>query len=174
MRISVVIPVLNEEKTIAAALTALLALGPDEVIVVDGGISDRTSEVCRALGVTLLASPRGRGRQMNQGARAATGDVLLFLHADTRLPASAFTDIRQALSDPPCVGGRFDVELDGAHWMLRVIAGMISLRSRLSKVGTGDQALFARRRIFLELGGYPDLLPADFLPITRSPQRHAA
>lgn len=157
MRISVVCPVLNEAKTIAAALAALLPLKPTEVIVVDGGSSDSTQEICRGFGVSVMAAPRGRAAQMNYGAARAAGDVLLFLHADTRLPLTAFSDIRAALADPRCVGGRFDVRLDGDRLMLRVVGTMISLRSRLSKVGTGDQAIFVRRTVFDELGGFPEI-----------------
>src|SRR5215475_120428 len=155
--ISVVIPVLNEEESIATTLTALAPLKPHEVIIVDGESSDRTVEISNGLGATVLSSPRGRGLQMNHGARLATGDVLLFLHADTRLPNSAFDDILHALREPQCVGGRFDVKLDGAHWMLGVIGAMINLRSRLSRVATGDQAIFVRREIFGELGGFPNI-----------------
>ena len=97
MRISVIIPVLNEEKSIAATLLALQRLNPDELILVDGGSSDGTREVCQRFGVELYSSPCGRARQMNLGAQRGTGDVLLFLHADTRLPPSAFDDIRSAL-----------------------------------------------------------------------------
>jgi rSAM/selenodomain-associated transferase 2 len=168
MRISIVIPVLNEEKSLPAALTALLALGPDEIIIVDGGSTDGTRAICKNFGLETLVTPPGRARQMNQGAVRATGDALLFLHADTRLPGSAFDDIRRALSDPACVGGRFDVELDGAHWMLKVIGSMISLRSRFSKVATGDQAIFARRTIFAEIGGYPDIPLMEDLAFSRA------
>ena len=157
MRISVVIPALNEEKSIATTLAALEPLKPHELIIVDGGSSDRTVEICNRLGATVLSSPRGRGLQMNHGARQATGDVLLFLHADTCLPRSAFDDIFHALREHRCVGGRFDVKLDGAHWMFGVIGAMISLRSRLSRVATGDQAIFVRREIFGELGGFPNI-----------------
>jgi rSAM/selenodomain-associated transferase 2 len=94
---------------------------------------------------------------MNRGAAQATGEVLLFLHADTRLPASAFAEIRDAFTNADCVGGRFDVELEGDHWMLPVVARMISERSRLTKVATGDQALFVRRGVFEQMGGFPDI-----------------
>ena len=94
---------------------------------------------------------------MNRGAQEATGDVLLFLHADTRLPPSAFHDITTALSDPRRLGGHFDVELDGDHWLLRVVGIMISYRSRLTKVGTGDQAIFIRRQVFEQMGGFLDI-----------------
>ncbi|HME60514.1 MAG TPA: glycosyltransferase, partial [Candidatus Binatia bacterium] len=93
MNVSVIIPVLNEEKTIGATLGELITLQPYEIIVVDGGSRDRSREICQQFGVELLNSERGRARQMNNGARRATGDALLFLHADTKLPASALRDI---------------------------------------------------------------------------------
>lgn len=157
MNISVIVPVLNEEKSIAATLRALRALAPYEIIVIDGGSRDRTSEIASQFGVTVMLSQRGRARQMNRGARQASGDVLLFLHADTRLPNSAFADIGAALANSQCIGGRFDVELDGDHWLLPVVARLISYRSRVTKVGTGDQALFVRREVFARMGGFPDI-----------------
>src|SRR5437016_2668350 len=157
MRISIIIPVLNEEKSIGATLAALQRLKPDEVIVVDGGSIDGTREICASFGVPAFPSPPGRAMQMNHGAGQASGDILLFLHADTLLPDSALNDIRTVMENSRCVGGRFDVELDGDHWMLCVIAAMISLRSRLTKTATGDQAIFVRREIFEKIGGYPDI-----------------
>jgi rSAM/selenodomain-associated transferase 2 len=171
MRISVVIPVLNEERTIEAALAALRRLHPDEVIVVDGGSTDRTREICAASDVRALSAPRGRANQMNVGVRAATGDVLLFLHADTRLPDSALDDIRAALRHPACVGGRFDVRLDGGGWLLAVIGALISLRSRLTGIATGDQAIFVRREIFEKLGGYPEIPLMEDIAFTRALKR---
>jgi rSAM/selenodomain-associated transferase 2 len=174
MRISIVIPVLNEEKSIAETVAALMPLKPHELIIVDGGSSDRTYEICNRLDVTVLSSPRGRGLQMNHGARQATGDVLLFLHADTRLPGSSIDDIRAALRNPQCVGGRFDVQLDGVHWMLGVIGAMISMRSRMSRVATGDQGIFVRRGIFAELGGYPDIPLMEDVAFSRALKRRGA
>jgi len=174
MRISIVMPVLNEEKTIAAMVAALARFKPHEVMIVYGGSSDRTAEICNRLGAMVIRSPRGRGTQMNHGARQATGDVLLFLHADTRLPDSAFDDIHGALGDPRCVGGRFDVQLDGTHWMLGMIGAMISLRSRLSQVATGDQAIFVRRKIFAELGGYPDIPLMEDVAFSQALKRRGA
>jgi len=157
INVSVIVPVLDEEKTIATTLDALIALAPHEIIVVDGGSTDRTAEICQQFGVKVMVSARGRARQMNSGAKAESGDILLFLHADTTLPNSAFDDIRLALGDSRYVGGRFDVELAGQHWMLKVIGAMINYRSRLSKVSTGDQAIFVRRFVFEQIGGYPDI-----------------
>ncbi|MGZ9143637.1 MAG: TIGR04283 family arsenosugar biosynthesis glycosyltransferase, partial [Candidatus Binatia bacterium] len=157
MNISVIVPVLNEEKSIAATLQALAHLQPHETIVVDGGSQDRTAEIAAECGVKIILSERGRARQMNRGARQASGEVLLFLHADTRLPPTAFSDIAGAMGDPRYVGGRFDVELDGKHWMLPLVGRLISYRSRLSKVATGDQALFVRRAVFQRMGGFADI-----------------
>ena len=157
INVSVIVPVLDEEKTIAATLQSLARFAPFEIIVVDGGSTDRTAEICQQFDVKVMVSARGRARQMNSGAKAASGDILLFLHADTTLPNSAFDDIRLALGDSRYVGGRFDVELAGQHWMLKVIGAMINYRSRLSKVSTGDQAIFVRRFVFEQIGGYPDI-----------------
>jgi len=171
MRISVIVPTLNEERNIGTTIETLKPLRPDEVIVTDGGSADRTREICQSLGVNTLSAPRGRGRQMNEAARQTTGDILLFLHADTRLPLTALDDIRAALRDPHCVGGRFDIKLDTDLWMLRVIGKMISLRSRLTKVATGDQAIFVRRDIFEQIGGYPDIPLMEDVALSRALKR---
>jgi rSAM/selenodomain-associated transferase 2 len=174
MRISVIVPAFNEEKSIAATLMELQCLKPEEIIIVDGGSSDRTREICQRFGVELYLSRRGRARQMNFGAQRAAGDVLLFLHADTRLPPSAFEDIRAALQDRRVLGGRFDLQLDSPRPLLKLIGFMISLRSRLSKVGTGDQAIFVRREVFAELGGYPDIPLMEDVAFSRALKRRGA
>lgn len=171
MNISVIVPVLNEEKTIAATLTALGALQPYETIVVDGGSHDRTRGIAAEFGVKIIDAPRGRARQMNRGAAEANGAVYLFLHADTRLPATAFADIASALGDPRYLGGRFDVALNGRHWMLPLVARLISYRSRVSKVGTGDQALFVRREVFQRMGGFPDIPLMEDIAFCRALKR---
>ena len=171
MRLSVIIPALNEEKSIAATLKSVMAVEPHEIIVVDGGSTDRTCAICRDFGIEAFSSPRGRAKQMNLGASQATGEVLLFVHADTRLPSSASHDILRALTDPQIVGGRFDVSLDGEHRMLKIIGAMISWRSRLSKIATGDQAIFVRRQVFVELGGYPDLPLMEDVGLSRELKR---
>jgi rSAM/selenodomain-associated transferase 2 len=174
MNISVIVPVLNEEKSIAATLRALRTLTPYEITVVDGGSDDRTAEIARQSGVTVMSSERGRARQMNRGAGQARGDVLLFLHADTRLPPTAFADIRTALTDPRYVGGRFDVESEGEHWILPMVARLISYRSRVTKVGTGDQALFVRREVFARLGGFPDISLMEDIAFCRALKKNGA
>lgn len=171
MRISVIIPVLNEATTIAATLDAVLGLNPHEVIVADGGSVDHTGEIAAGFGIPVFTAERARALQMNCGAAHATGDVLLFLHADTRLPHSAFRDIAAALENPRYVGGRFDLELDGKHWMLPVIGALINCRSRATQVGTGDQAIFVRRETFMRLGGYPDIALMEDIALCRSLKR---
>lgn len=171
MQISVVMPVLNEEKTIRATLEALKPLKPRELIVVDGESMDGTREICEQLGARVFTSPRGRAKQMNAGAHHATGDVLVFLHADTRLPSSAFEDIRASLDDAEIVGGRFDVKLDGEGLMLEIVGHMINLRSRLTRVATGDQAIFVRRKVFEELRGFPDIPLMEDIAFSRALKR---
>lgn len=167
MRISVIIPTLNEENTISLALDALSRLSPDEIIVVDGGSKDHTRKTAAERQSIVISSPRGRAQQMNRGARAAKGDVLLFLHADTLLPSSAVSDIRSALEDPRYVGGRFDIKLDKEGWIYRIIGDLISLRSRVTKIATGDQAIFVRRKVFEDIGGFPDIPIMEDIALSR-------
>lgn len=157
--LSVIIPVLNEAKNLQRLLSCLRAICPAaEVIVVDGGSEDETSTVVRRFPwVTYLSGRRGRASQMNAGAAVANGEALLFLHADTLLPAGANAAIVRAFNDPEVVAGRFDVGFDNPRPIFKVIAFFINLRSRLTKICTGDQALFVRRKTFEELGGYSDI-----------------
>jgi len=156
-RLSIVIPVLNEAAGIVEMLAALVPLrtAGAEVIVADGGSTDATVQLATAFADQIVLAPRGRARQMNTGAGGAHGDVLLFLHADTRLPADALVNLEAALDDG-AQWGRFDVRIGGRHTMLRVVAALINLRSRLSGIATGDQAIFVRRAAFDEVGGFAD------------------
>ena len=156
-RLSIVIPVLNEAADIVETLTALAPLRAVgvEVIVADGGSSDATIELAIPFADQIMLAPSGRARQMNAGAAGARGDVLLFLHADTRLPASALADLEATLDDD-AQWGRFDVIISGRPAMLRVVAALINLRSRLSGIATGDQAIFVRHRAFDAVGGFAD------------------
>ncbi len=164
MRISVVVPALNEERVLADTLRRALALGFDEVIVVDGGSHDGTRDVAESAlagspagRARLLTAPTGRARQMNAGAAASGGDVLLFLHADTRLPHDARAAIERALHDPACVGGRFDVRFDRGGGTAWLVSRLMNLRSRWTGIATGDQAIFVRREVFERLGGFSDV-----------------
>lgn len=156
-RITIVVPVLNEAEGIVRALQALepLRARGHEVIVVDGGSDDRTPELARPLADRVVAAPRGRARQMNAGARIAAGDALVFVHADARLPQDAERMVREALAAR--LWGRFDVRLDSPRALLALVGAMMNLRSRLSGIATGDQAIFVRREVFERLGGYAEI-----------------
>jgi rSAM/selenodomain-associated transferase 2 len=155
-RLSIIVPVLDEAPLIGAALQALSGLRARgvEVVVADGGSRDGTPACCAGLADQVLAAPRGRARQMNAGARAASGTLLLFLHADTRLPPQACDLVDDALSAR--AWGRFDVAIEGRAPMLRVVAALMNLRSRATGIATGDQAMFMRRDAFDAVGGFPE------------------
>jgi rSAM/selenodomain-associated transferase 2 len=174
--LSVIVPMLNEERAIARTLDAIAAGASGaqvivEVIVVDGGSTDRSCEEARPRCATLLVAPRGLARQMNAGAAAAQGDALVFVHADTLMPRSFAGDIATALADPTIIGGRFDLQLDDNAPLLRLIGWLVSARSRLSRTGTGDQAIFVRRGIFERLGGYRDIALCEDLDLARRLKR---
>src|SRR6185503_15513904 len=157
--LSIIVPCLNEAQGIAgslAALSPLRAYGA-EVIVVDGGSNDGTAERAAALADLVIASPRGRASQMNAGAARARGEILLFLHADTRLPDSAGALIVDGLKRTRRGWGRFDVSIDGHHPLLRLVEALMNLRSRLTGIATGDQAIFVTRSLFTAAGGYPEI-----------------
>ena len=156
--LSIVVPTLDEAAGIAATLEALQVLRgrSAEVIVVDGGSRDGTPALAAPLADLVVTAPRGRAAQMNAGAAAARGTVLLFLHADTRLPEGADALIAQALREGRGpVWGRFDVRIDGRSRGLRMVGTMMNLRSRLTGIATGDQAMFVRRAAFDAAGGFP-------------------
>jgi len=172
MRLSIVVPMLNEERAIARTLASLRAGAPGaEIIVVDGGSRDFSVERARPLADRVIQAPRGRVRQMNAGARDAGGEVLAFVHADTLVPPTFATDIADALRGPATVGGRFDVELGDRAFVYRLIGALISLRSRLSRTATGDQAIFVRRGVFESLGGYREIDICEDLDFARRLKR---
>jgi rSAM/selenodomain-associated transferase 2 len=158
-RLSIIVPVLNEGEGVAAMLEALAdlrSLGA-EVIVVDGGSRDATVQRARLRADHVLSAPRGRALQMNAGAQKAAGDVLLFLHADTRLPADADHVVLNGLQRCGRSWGRFDVKIDGRHPFFPVIALLMNLRSRLTGIATGDQAIFVKQEAFSAVGGFPSI-----------------
>jgi rSAM/selenodomain-associated transferase 2 len=172
MMLSIVIPVLDEAATIEAALAALAPLrarGAD-VIVVDGGSNDGTAALAAPLADRVLAAPRGRALQMNAGAAAARGDVLLFLHADTRLPENADTLVLEGLARSARAWGRFDVRFEEGG-PLRVVAAMMNLRSRLTGIATGDQAMFVTRAAFDAAGGFPPIALMEDVRLSRRLKR---
>jgi rSAM/selenodomain-associated transferase 2 len=158
MRLSIIVPMLNEATGLPRLLTRLSLLKSQgcEVLIVDGGSDDGCAELAARAGLQVLTSPRGRARQMNHGAVHAAGNVLLFLHADTVLPEGAIITIHRAMQSSGAVWGRFDVVIDGPHPMLRVVAKLMNLRSRWTGIATGDQAMFVTREAFNGAGGFPD------------------
>lgn len=175
-QISIIIPVLDEAEGIADVLRPLQswrALG-HEVIVADGGSRDTTCDIAGALCDRLVQAPRGRASQMNAGAKQARGAILLFLHADTRLPGDALEAIQQALSLSTRVWGRFDVRIVGHSPLLPMIARLMNWRSRFSGMATGDQAMFVQRAIFTEVGGFPDQPIMEDLALSRILRRISA
>ena len=192
MTISVVIPTLNEERSLPTTLARAVGLGFDEVIVVDGGSRDRTRQIVTELRVTsdalpvnpdcppvtrhpspvtLLTAPAGRAPQMNAGAAASGGEIFLFLHADTLLPPDARAAIERVLEDPAYVGGRFDVRFERDSGLGRLIGRTINLRSRWTGIATGDQAIFVRRSVFERLGGFSDIPIMEDVDFTRCLKR---
>jgi len=172
-RLCIVVPALNEAANLSRLLPELAETCPDAcILVVDGGSDDGTRDVvARHPGVRLLTASRGRARQMNAGAHSAGGDALLFLHADTRLPAGAAAAIDDALAAPDVIGGRFDVCFDSARTVLRAVAWFMNVRSRLSGICTGDQAIFVRRSDFEAVGGYPDIPLMEDIELSRRLKR---
>jgi len=152
--VSVIVPALNEAAVIEETLRHAHQPGVGEIIVVDGGSTDATRALAHPLAELVLSAPRGRAAQMNAGAARARGDLLLFLHADTVVPVGFAAAVIAACGAPDVVGGRFDVNLAPASPLLWLTAELINLRSRLSRLATGDQAIFVRRDVFERLGGY--------------------
>jgi len=167
----VIVPTLNEAPHLAATLARAREDGVHEVIVVDGGSSDGTLEVAAAHADVVLAAPRGRSSQMNAGAARATGDILLFLHADTLLPPGFAAAVQAACATPDVIGGRFDVALEPSSPLLWLTATLINVRSRLSRIATGDQAIFIRRDIFASVGGYAPIPLMEDLELSRRMKR---
>jgi len=155
--ISIILPVLNEASLIVHTLSALqpLRTSGHEVIVVDGGSKDATVLLSQPFSDRVISSPRGRSLQMNAGAHAAEGDVLLFLHADTFLPKEAPRLIIEGLKQQKKYWGRFDVQLSGKHFFLRIVEHLMNWRSQYTGIATGDQAIFVWRQLFETVGGFP-------------------
>lgn len=168
-RLSFIIPVLNEAGNIEQSLRPLQAWRRQghEVIVIDGQSRDNTLELAKPWCDKLIISPAGRALQMNTGAGQARGNILLFLHADTRLPDNAVEQVSEAVKHSGKVWGRFDIRLSGRHPMLFVVALMMNLRSRLTGIATGDQAMFVRRDIFHTVHGFPAIALMEDIGLSR-------
>ncbi len=156
MKISVIIPALNEAENILGSLDSIQRQqGEFEIIVVDGCSSDGTADVARRYAKVIQSKERGRAIQMNAGALRACGEVLVFLHADSRLPQNGLSMLRSAFSDPRIIGGTFTLRFDSRKFLLRLIAFFTRFRFRFFHYG--DQGIFVRRNIFEELGGFKQL-----------------
>ncbi|MBK6629616.1 MAG: TIGR04283 family arsenosugar biosynthesis glycosyltransferase [Betaproteobacteria bacterium] len=170
--LSIIVPALNEADGIEAQLCALAPLrarGVD-IIVADGGSNDGTVALAQPHADRVVAAPRGRARQMNAGAAVARGETLLFLHADTRLPPDADRLVGKALAGD-AVWGRFDVAIEGRHPLLPLIARLMNLRSRLTGIATGDQAMFVSRAAFAACGGFPAIPLMEDIALSRALKR---
>lgn len=172
-RLSIVVPALNEAGGIEATLAQLQPLRARgcEVVVADGGSADGTAELARPLADRVVLAERGRALQQNAGAAASSGEVLLFLHADTRLPDDADALVLGGLERSGRGWGRFDVRLTGRHPALRVVERMIGVRSRVSGIATGDQAIFVRREWFRRAGGFPEIPLMEDVALSRALRR---
>lgn len=173
-RLSIIIPVLHERAGINATLEQLRRqthISRCQIIVVDGDPDGSTLAVVESPGVMGMVSRPGRSVQMNAGARAATGDILLFLHADTRLPADALVKIEDLLSDPTIVAGAFSLGIDSPRWVLKVIAFRANMRSRSNRIPYGDQAIFIRKTYFDRIGGYAEIPLMEEIDLMRRIKR---
>ena len=187
--LSIIVPTLNEAGSIEQVLTSVRALDRKlslglELIVVDGGSQDNTKTLAQPLANQVIDAPRGRARQMNAGAAAASSDYLLFLHADTILTTAAAKELKEALTNEP-VWGRFDVRIESSSEdnttdatennarMFRVISFMMNQRSRLTGIATGDQAIFVRRDVFESIGGFADQPLMEDIELSKQLCKHA-
>jgi rSAM/selenodomain-associated transferase 2 len=166
-RISVIIPARNEAALIGAAIDRAGAGAPGEIIVADGGSGDGTAEVAAARGARVVRADPGRGRQMNRGAAAASGDVLLFLHADTLLPVGYEKHVMAILEQDGVSAGAFGLSIDAAHRSLRVVERAVNWRSRRLGMPYGDQAIFVRAVTFRRAGGFPDVAAMEDFDLVR-------
>ena len=172
--LSIIVPCLNEAEGIVNALDALAPLRARgaELIVVDGGSDDGTAERAAPHADCVLSAPRGRASQMNAGAARARGEILLFLHADTRLPESADALIVEGLKRLRRGWGRFDVAIAGGGLPLRVVARLMNARSRLTGIATGDQGIFVTRSLFTAAGGYPEIALMEDIALCKRLKRY--
>lgn len=170
MTLAIIVPMLNEAAELPDLLRHLRAFAEQgaEILLIDGGSHDASAAIARSAGFSVHDSERGRALQMNAGARLSQHEVLLFLHADTRLPKNAMTAIEQALASPHHVWGRFDVRISGQSPVLALIALLMNLRSRFSGIATGDQAIFMTRAAFDAIGGFPEQPLMEDIAISRA------
>jgi rSAM/selenodomain-associated transferase 2 len=174
--IAVIIPTLNEERNLPQSLACLSASAPTEIVIVDGGSTDRTLDLAQdfcahTANARVITAPRGRASQMNEGAKASQSEIFLFLHADTQLPPRIERIVQAALAGPSVVGGRFDVRFDSGSTWSHIISAFMNRRSRLTGIATGDQAPFVRREVFEALGGFSEIPLMEDIEFSRRLQQ---
>jgi rSAM/selenodomain-associated transferase 2 len=169
VKISIIIPVLNEERNLSKALAELQSFrcAGHEIIVIDGGSVDRSLELAHEMADIVLVSKAGRALQMNSGAAVATGEVFLFLHADTSLPGNA-VELVSFFYPGKYLWGRFDIRLSSNRKIFRLIEFLINWRSRLTSIATGDQVIFIEKKLFNKIGGFPEIALMEDIALSRS------
>lgn len=173
LRLSIIIPALNDSRILQTNLPRLQSLRESghEVILVDGGSTDDTLVLAKSMVDRLVRVSRGRAKQMNAGANVAAGGILLFLHADTVLPDAADDIIVQSMKRTERGWGRFDVVLSGGDWLLRAVEFLMNVRSRVTGIATGDQAMFVNRQLFEAVGGFPEIPLMEDIALSRTLKR---
>jgi rSAM/selenodomain-associated transferase 2 len=172
--IAIIVPLLNEADGLPRLLQRLQGCRADEMVIVDGGSTDGSTQLLEKSGIRWLASPPGRAVQMNAGARVCTSDFLLFLHTDTDISSDGIEILRGLARKSEVVGGRFDVRLSGAGMALRVIEWFINFRSRLTRINTGDQAMFVRREVFERMDGFASIPLMEDIEFSRRLKRQGS
>ena len=175
MKLSIIIPVFNEAAVLPTLFDQLQRLHRQgvEILVADGGSHDGSAVIAEVYGYRVIHSVKGRATQMNTAAAQATGNVLLFLHADTQLPDDALPQIQAALASKKYVWGRFNVRIVGRAWMLNVVSFAVNCRSWLSGIATGDQGIFVTRTAFNKIGGFPEQPLMEDVEISNRLRRHS-
>lgn len=171
IRISIIVPVLNEEKTLGKTLSALSLTDSEELIIIDGKSSDRTLSIAHEFTDKVFVTEKGRGHQMNFGAKRAEGDILLFLHADCILPEDGFKIIRETLKDKRVCAGAFHLGIDHPSFRFRVIEKAVHLRSCITRIPYGDQGIFMRKEVFEKIGGFSEICLMEDIEISKRLKR---
>lgn len=167
-KISIIIPTLNEAQHIKATIASTLVASNIEVIIADGDSQDDTVEIAENAGAKIVYSHPGRAQQMNAGALVADGEILLFLHADTRLPSKFDNMVREVLQCQKTIAGAFTLKIDASQWSLRLVEWGVSIRSSYFQLPYGDQAIFLTKKVFEQIGGFPELpIMEDFEMVSR-------